>query len=169
MTTTTLDLGVQGAKRSRYHFTSPDALLRSIVDNNRDATMNELEELFDAEARRYGGELLSAIITYWFANRYRALMRERVPPSVIRKRKAHHEKQESVTVAALKKATVAAVGRKILNKIAPACGKRVENMTKEDCCKEGGWYLMLAAKLQPNQTVKQAGLTDEELWELYNA
>ena len=69
-------LGVTGAKRSRYYPESPDALLRKLVEQHPSATETEIEELFEENALKYGSSILSAIIAYWFANRYRALMQE---------------------------------------------------------------------------------------------
>ena len=83
-----VDMGTQGAKRSRYFPDSPDALLRKIVERHADSLESEIEEAFEAAALKHGGEILSAIIAYWFANRYRALVKEQVPVAVQRKQKA---------------------------------------------------------------------------------
>jgi hypothetical protein len=164
-----IDMGVQGAKRSRYFPDSPDALLRKLVEQNPRATETELEEAFEEAAMKYGGAILSAIVAYWFANRYRALVRELTPIGVTRARKARSAQRLASQVEAVKKAAVATIARTILDKVAPACGKQVRDMTKEDCKREGGWYMQLAAKLKSRQTVRQAKLSDAELWALYQS
>lgn len=162
-----INMGVQGAKRSRYFPDSPDALLRKLVEQNPAATEAELEEAFEETVTQCGGEILSAIIAYWFANRYRALVRELTPVSVVRARKAVGEKRIASQVQMVKQAAVAKIARSLLDKVAPACGKPLKEMTKEDCQHEGGWYMRLAGKLKPGQTVQKARLTDKALWDLY--
>ena len=163
-----LDMGVQGAKRSRYHPSSPDALLRKIVEKNSSATESELEEIFEEQAKKYEASVIPAIIAYWFANRYRALVRELTPVEETRKKKAAREAKAAREVKMLKKAAVGKIGRVLLDKVAPACGKQLRDMTKQDCRREGGWYMALAGKLKRGQTVKQASITDEELWGIYS-
>jgi DNA invertase Pin-like site-specific DNA recombinase len=162
-------MGVQGAKRSRYFPSSPDALLRKLVEKNPKATDSELEDLFEEQVLKHGGSLLSAIIAYWFANRHRALVREMTPAAVLRARKERGEKRLQQQVETVKRAAVAKIARTLLDRFAPACGKKIGDMTKEDCIREGGWYTTLATKLRARQTVKQARLTDAELWALYNS
>lgn len=163
-----LDMGVQGAKRSRYYPDSPDALLRKLVEKNPEATETELEALFEDHALKYGGQVLSAIIAYWFANRYRALVRELIPVVERREKKAIQEKRTREQVDIIKKAAVAKIARTLLDKIAPVSGKQVQSMTKQDCLREGGWFMRLATKLRGNQTVGQTKITDDDLWKLYN-
>lgn len=163
-----LNMGVQGAKRSRYFPDSPDALLRKIVEENPRALEAELEEKFEEAVLKYGGQILSAIIAYWFANRYRALRIQLTPPSVRRAMQTATAAKTRETVEAKAKAVVTTVARTLIDKMAPACGKPVRDMTKQECEREGGWFLKVATKLKPRQTVGQA-LTDEELWALYRS
>lgn len=162
-----MNMGVQGAKRSRYFPDSPDALLRKVVEANPNATETELEEIFEEQVLKYGGDIISAIIAYWFANRYRALVRDLTPVSKRRQQKAAKEKIIQERAQIVKKAAVAKIARTLLDSTAPACGKQISKMTKEDCRREGGWFMSLAKKLRPRQTVQQANITDEELWAIY--
>ena len=164
-----VNMGVQGAKRSRYYPDSPDALLRKIVERNRSATEVEIEELFEEQVLKYSGTVLSAIIAYWFANRYRALVHELTPISVRREKKAAAEKALLAKVEVVKKATVAKIARILLDKTVPGCGKPLADMTREDCNREGGWYIKIASKLKRGQTVRDAHITDDELWKLYTS
>lgn len=163
------DLGTLGAQRARYYPNSPDYLLRKLVETNPKMTETELEALFEGEALSAGQPILSAIISYWFANRYRALMQERIPPAVRRAHRLAREQIMRVRVDELKKATIGKVARTLLDKIVPGCDKPLRDMTRADCEREGGWYMRLAQKLSPKQTVGSAGLTDEQLWELYSS
>ena len=72
-------------------------------------------------------------------------------------------------VEEVKKAAVATIARTLLDKVAPACGKPIREMTKADCAAEGGWYMRLAEKLGAKETVGEAGLTDDQLWDLWSS
>jgi hypothetical protein len=164
-----IDMGVQGAKRTRYYPKSPDAVLRRLVEKHPNATEAELEDAFEEKVLKLGGSILSSIIAYWFANRYRALVRELTPIAVVRSRKAAKEARIKDEVEVVKRAAIAKIGRTLLDKIAPGCGKKLSDMTKRDCEREGGAFVTLAAKLKPGQTVKQAKISNDQLWDLYNS
>jgi hypothetical protein len=100
---------------------------------------------------------------YWFANNFRSVTMP-TPPSTT---KSSDVQARTAAIVQQVKAKIAAEVKIALLDMAMPSGKTLADSTAEELQHLGGWALRVADRLQPGQTVAEAGLTEADLQTLY--
>jgi hypothetical protein len=169
-----IDTGVTGEKRQSWSRANPRAVLERIVRENPNATETEIADLcweeftvgvtFDGNHALRSREFLETIVTeYWVHNNYARLV---VPDDEVKQRRAAARQSVRRVVTAINDAIEERVKIALLDMILPT-GKPVRSSSREELIDLGGWVSRVAERLQPNQTIEEAGITEAQLRELY--
>ena len=181
---TEINMGVTGAKRQSWSRANPrDTLLRLIRENEGDSEDDIRvicwERLKQDVSARCGGVDASIIeaaldnsqlrttFEYWFANNYRSLIHEEPQAREQRMRQRQVVAEEiNKEAAQLASRIETVIKKRLLGMIMPT-GKTLRDSTREELLAMSDWTAAVATKLQPGQTVGEAGLTEDQLHELY--
>jgi hypothetical protein len=160
ISTDTATPGTTGAKRQSYAGANPrEVLLRTAKRyEDEEETRHRVWSIVSKEPT-----MMRTIYEYWFANNYKSLGTPR------------HGRRPAADIA---KATAAVRSRieahierevrvRLLDLLMPN-GKTLGASTREELAALGGWAMRIADRLQPGQTVEQAGLTEDDLRKLYS-
>jgi hypothetical protein len=166
--------GVYGAKVQSWAEHNPRELLKKVADANPGASQDGLLAILTKEAKaKKNGDYLDAMIAYWFANNYHAMMQAR-PMAAPRERAAALETRRAQRETVVKQGTEALrehIKREaqiiLLDMVTPN-GRALRDCTAEDCRAYGGWFLGVAAATPSNCTVGQA-LDEQRLQEIYSS
>jgi hypothetical protein len=127
---------------------NPRALLGSIIEEHGTHEA-KVWRLFDKKIKQQSGEAYrNAIIKSWFTFNFRSLT-------------APHSDSTQADVGA----AVTKLKRGLLEQTVPLIGKLLGDCTREDCAKAGGWLQLIAARLGPNQVVRDV-LSERQLTEI---
>jgi hypothetical protein len=171
-TQTHTDTGMIGAKRQSWSRANPRDVLKRVIDKKPDMEQDDAqEECWDMI--RKDQQMIRTIFEYWFANNYRSLVINTKPNapngSAASPAPASSPKQELAT------AIRARIDEKIEHRVTIALlqmilpnGKELRLATREELLKVGGWMRRVADRLQPGQTVEEAGLSEQQLHEFYD-
>lgn len=148
---THVDTGITGAKRQSWRHDNPRDLLKVIIDNNTQASKEELLELFTQKVFEKGNRaLLETIIEYWFANNLHSLFisdsklkRQFMAPQI---KKVKDQIRQRIKVAA---------GVILMDMVMPN-KKRLRDCSGAECATVGGWLSIVAARMPPAALVGQA-------------
>ena len=121
-----------------------------LIKRNPRADEAELLEEFRASALA-DREMLDTIIEYWFSNNFLSLTSIRAP-----RRSAQQAAKQVEEVKASVVSKIKLAAKIVLLEMAAPNGKRLSACSKEECAHFGGWYIKVAAKLEPGQTVGSA-------------
>lgn len=134
----------QGAARQSRKAANPWPVLDKIIEDHPGANREELLEMF-REKVRDDDDLVDTMIDYWFSNRYR----ERIGDKMLSRN-----------------STVDYLSSKALLQLPMPNGKRLQDSTKEECAKAGGWLTRVAAKVPPRKKVGEV-LSEADLAKLW--
>lgn len=156
------ELGVTGAKRQSWYKANPCDILLKLV--NQGYSEDEVRERCWNKVKD-DQEMLRTIYEYWFRNNYRRLPGQH-------EYRARTDKQIAASAANLKRAVAARIEHEVkvrlLDLMMPT-GKALRASNREELQATGGWAMRVADRLQPGQTVAEAGLTEEDLRTLYSS
>lgn len=155
-----LNPGRTGAKRQSFTAVNPRDLLKAVMAANPNAGEKTMQRrVFDAIMNSPDkDEYIEAIIEYWFANNYRAVVQaaevEAVPPREREKQRATARaarKEEADALTRITKKFV--VSKAILLDYKLPNGKMLRNATFLECRVAGGWLSELGTKGKPTDLV----------------
>lgn len=160
-----IDTGVTGAKRQSWRRANPRDVLKRILDKEPDLTEDDAgNECWDIIHR--DPAQMRTVFEYWFTNNYRSLVKPRYSTTP----------RGSAAVKIVTAAISSQIEQKIEERVKIVLldmmlpnGKPLRNSTREELVELGGWAGKIAEKLQPNETVEQAGLSESQLRELYGS
>jgi hypothetical protein len=162
MTALQIDTGVTGAKRQSWRRANPRYVLKRLLDDNPELSEEEIEDKCWTIIHR-DQDQMRTVFEHWFGNTWRSLIRPEQDIAATREQ-----------AAAVTGNLATAIGEKIdqkikvvlLDMILPT-GKLLRHSTREELLGMGGWAQRLAERLQPQQTVEQAGLSEARIRRLY--
>lgn len=167
-----INTGKTGAKRQSWQRANPRDVLKRLKDKNQDWTEEELQ----AECWRIisgDKEQLYTVFEYWFANNYRSLLyplpqRDARSSGRGQTSAAIHDRLADHINTKVNEQVDEKIQIILLDMLLPN-GKPLRAATREELVECGGWLQKVAEKLKPNQTVGQAGISEQKLRELYTA
>jgi hypothetical protein len=156
--------GKTGAKRQSFAAANPRDVLLRVIKRSED------EE--DARHKCWSvvskdPNLIRTIYEYWFGNNYQSAVRETRGQKKKRRTKAEIAADVEQMRAHVDRHIEYKVSIKLLNMIMPS-GKFLADSTREELAPLSGWVERIVDRLQPGQTVAQAGLTERDLRSLYH-
>lgn len=161
------DLGTAGEKRQSWLPTSPRQALERLMSRNPEWTLEELAPAM-WEINSSSEMLMREVNDEWLETAYRAALKKRMANA-----KPAAERPAEPTPADLALGVINKGIDRIANERVRLLlwrlpnGKMLRDATREELMQLGGWMQRLAARLQPNQTVAEAGISEAELSELY--
>jgi len=159
-----INTGVTGAKRQSWRRANPRDVLKRLLDKSPELT-EEQAELECWEIIHKDVSQMRTVYEYWFANNFHSLMHPRPlrqsGASSRLSRRMHEQIEEHIEEKVEEKFQI------ILLDMELPTGKQLRASTREELLECGGWMQRVAERLKPNQTVGQAGISEQQLRELY--
>ncbi len=157
-----LNTGRTGAKRQTLRAANPRDVLQRTIRLMPHASADEImEQCWHSICDNSG--MIRTMFEYWFANNFRSVTMP-TPPSTT---KSSDVQARTAAIVQQVKAKIAAEVKIALLNMAMPSGKTLADSTAEELQHLGGWALRVADRLQPGQTVAEAGLTEADLQTLY--
>jgi hypothetical protein len=164
MTEVQIDTGVTGAKRQSWRRANPRDVLKRLLDKeseiSEDEARNECWEIMNKDRSQ-----MRSVYDYWFDNNYRSLVKP-VDAGVVRRRRAAVQAVAQEVGKQIEQKIEERVKIVLLDMMLPS-GKTLRHSSREELLELGGWAARVAGKLKPDQTVEQAGISEDQLHELY--
>jgi hypothetical protein len=187
------DTGTTGAKRQSWKRANPRDVLKRIIDDHPEMSLADLQDECWG-VLHHDEQLMQTVFEYWFTNNYRSLIK-RAPSPIIEPpswsppetEPPETEPSEPPLGATEPPAWSPAATHRLAKAIRTKIDEKVEGIaialltmtmpngkpfrqaTREELLQAGGWMQRVADRLEPEQTVEQAGLSETQLRELYEA
>lgn len=158
--------GQTGAKRQSWRRSNPREVLKRLIDNDPSLTEAEASDACWQIVHK-NSEQMATIFEYWFANNYRSL----VHPAPRKPRPVRTPAQRAVLTSQIREQIERKIEERarivLLEMILPT-GKQLRDSTREELIACGGWLVRVAERLDPDQTVGEAGLSEDDIAEAYH-